>query len=125
MAGLPLISNEQFLAGGADSVRGYYEGEAAGDAGWRLRTEIKTPTLLEYDELSLRALGFLDGGWLKLHDALPGQTREFKVSGTGFGLRLKTPKTFQLSMDWARALQAGPRTERGEQRIHVRLGANF
>ena len=52
----PLVSNEQFLAGGVDSVRGYLEGEVAGDQGWRLRTEAKTPPLLDADLPSLRPM---------------------------------------------------------------------
>lgn len=39
----PLISNEQFGAGGAQNVRGYREGEVFGDAGWRANLELKTP----------------------------------------------------------------------------------
>lgn len=39
----PLISNEQFGAGGAQNVRGYREGEVFGDLGWRENLELKTP----------------------------------------------------------------------------------
>lgn len=50
LANQPLVSPEQILAGGMDSVRGYYEGEAAGDSGWRLRAEITTPVLVDVAE---------------------------------------------------------------------------
>lgn len=39
----PLISNEQFGAGGVASVRGYHEGEVFGDTGWHFSLEQKTP----------------------------------------------------------------------------------
>lgn len=39
----PLISNEQFGAGGIASVRGYHEGEVFGDTGWHVSLEQKTP----------------------------------------------------------------------------------
>ena len=39
----PLISNEQFGAGGLASVRGYHEGEVFGDTGWHASIEQKTP----------------------------------------------------------------------------------
>lgn len=39
----PLISNEQFGAGGQQNVRGYREGEVFGDVGWRANLELKTP----------------------------------------------------------------------------------
>lgn len=42
----PLISNEQFGAGGVSSVRGYHEGEVFGDTGWRVSAEQQTPPLL-------------------------------------------------------------------------------
>jgi len=40
----PLISNEQFGAGGVNSVRGYHEGEVFGDTGWHISLEQQTPT---------------------------------------------------------------------------------
>lgn len=39
----PLISNEQFGAGGVNSVRGYHEGEVFGDTGWHVSVEQDTP----------------------------------------------------------------------------------
>ena len=42
----PLISNEQFGAGGVNSVRGYHEGEVFGDTGWHLSAEQQTPSHL-------------------------------------------------------------------------------
>lgn len=129
-----LVSNEQFVAGGVDSVRGYYEGEVAGDVGWRLRGEVKTPSLLEADSTSLRGVAFVDGAFLKLIDPLAGQQSEWRLSSTGLGLRLKAPKGLLLSMDWARALTnggnttsttSGYRTASGEDRIHVRLSTSF
>lgn len=47
-----LISNEQFALGGVNTVRGYYEGEHYGDAGWRVSIEPRTPML---------DLGLVDG----------------------------------------------------------------
>jgi hemolysin activation/secretion protein len=39
----PLISSEQFGAGGVNSVRGYHEGEVFGDEGWHVSLEQATP----------------------------------------------------------------------------------
>jgi hemolysin activation/secretion protein/AraC-like DNA-binding protein len=41
----PLISNEQFAMGGTAGVRGYQDGEAYGDTGWRVSIEPRTPQL--------------------------------------------------------------------------------
>lgn len=121
----PLISNEQFLAGGLDSVRGYLEGEAAGDFGWRLRTEVKTPSLLDSESTQLRGVAFVDAASLGLQDPLPGQIDTFNLLGAGLGVRLSAMKNLQLGVDWGHAMHAGPHTANGENRIHVRLGATF
>lgn len=39
----PLISNEQFGAGGVNTVRGYQEGQVFGDNGWRATLEQQSP----------------------------------------------------------------------------------
>lgn len=123
--GDPLVSPEQFIAGGSDTVRGYLEGEAAGDAGWRLRFEAKSPSLLELDATPLRGLIFLEGADLYVNDALPGQDARFHLAGAGLGLRLKKTHGPLLALDLARALRDGPRSERGKARLHFRLGYEF
>ncbi|MGB4064168.1 MAG: ShlB/FhaC/HecB family hemolysin secretion/activation protein [Azonexus sp.] len=126
IAGQPLVSPEQILAGGMDTVRGYYEGEAAGDVGWRLRTEVKTPTLFEIGGAGLRLLGFVEGAQVWLNSPLPGQTDEFTLASAGIGLRLKGSKGGPLVVvDIGQALKDGPRTTSGTQRVHARLGYEF
>lgn len=39
----PMISNEQFALGGTSGVRGYQDGEAYGDSGWRVQGDLRTP----------------------------------------------------------------------------------
>jgi hemolysin activation/secretion protein len=122
----PLVSPEQILAGGTDNVRGYYEGEAAGDAGFRLRSEVKTPALFTFGSVGLRAIGFVEGARLKLHSPLPGQISDFTLASAGLGLRLKGDKGGpHLVVDAGQALKSGPRTERGTHRVHFRLGYEF
>jgi hemolysin activation/secretion protein len=124
--GEPLVSAEQFLAGGVDSVRSYLEGEAAGDAGWRLRLEAKTPSLVDIGNTPLRGLLFLDLANIWLQDALPGQEADFSLAGAGVGLRLKGAQGGPLfALDLAQALRDGPNTDKGKQRIHVRFGYEF
>lgn len=131
IAGQPLVSNEQFVAGGIDSVRGYFEGETAGDKGWRLRAEVRTPSLTEAEGFSLKSVAFIDAAGLYLVDPLPGQQSQWHLAGSGLGLRLKAPKGMQLSVDWAHALNDGAttlngyRTARGDNRVHVRLSTSF
>lgn len=125
VASQPLISNEQFLAGGNDTVRGYYEGEAAGDYGWRLGGEIRSPSLAQTSLGNLYGLGFVEGASLGLNDAPAGQTDSFRLASAGLGLRLEGGKGVRFGLDVAHALRAGPRTASGDDRAHVRLGYQF
>lgn len=125
-SGQALVSAEQFLGGGMETVRGYLEGEAAGDAGWRLRTELRSPTLAEWGGSGLRAIGFVDSAQLWLHDPLPRQKADFSLSGAGVGLRLKGERGGPLFvLDYAYALNDGPRTAAGKSRVHLRMGYEF
>lgn len=121
----PLISNEQFIAGGADTVRGYPEGEAAGDYGWRLGLEAKSPALLTTGSGQLYGIAFVEGASLSLKEPLPGQTSQFTLASAGIGLRLDGSKGLQFGMDLGRALKDGPSTANGDGRAHVRLGYQF
>lgn len=121
-----LVSPEQFLAGGMDTVRGYLEGEAAGDTGLRLKGELRTPALVDLGNAPLRAAVFVEAARLRLIDALPAQHNAFTLAGAGVGLRLKGGRGGpQLTVDLAQALRNGPRTEKGNQRVHLRLGYEF
>jgi hypothetical protein len=51
-ANTALVSNEQFAMGGTAGVRGYLDGQAYGDLGWRVQVEPRTP---------LVNLGLVDG----------------------------------------------------------------
>jgi hemolysin activation/secretion protein len=125
-SGQPLVSSEQFLAGGMDSVRAYYEGEVAGDYGWRLGAQVNTPSLLEVSGAGLRALGFVEGAQAWLNSPLPGQTSEFTLASVGVGLLMKGSDGGPLLAAYVgRALRAGPTTERGDYRVNFRLGYEF
>ena len=41
----PLFSNEQYAMGGTAGVRGYQDGQAYGDTGWRFSIEPQTPLM--------------------------------------------------------------------------------
>jgi hemolysin activation/secretion protein len=124
-SGQPLISNEQFIAGGADTVRGYPEGEAAGDFGWRLGVEARSPVLSTVRGSPLRGIAFVEGASLRLNDALAGQTSKFSLASVGVGLRLDGDKGLQFGLDLARTLKDGPSTASGDGRAHLRLGYQF
>ena len=125
LSGQALVSPEQFLAGGMDSVRGYYEGEAAGDSGWRWRTEVKTPSLLDVGGAGLRLLGFVEGAHLWRSSPLAGEIVERDLFSTGVGLRWQEKRGLSLMADVGRVGKNGDNSVRNGERVHVRLGYEF
>lgn len=125
-----LISGEQFGLGGALSVRGTGERAVSGDSGLFGSLEITAPEFMP----GLRALGFLDAGWLRNNnsDANPNKPASDHLISVGFGLRYAAG-AYGLSLDWARLLSGSvlptsasttmPQT--GDQKIHFNLTANF
>ncbi|MHB1176232.1 MAG: ShlB/FhaC/HecB family hemolysin secretion/activation protein [Sulfuriferula sp.] len=124
----PLISNEQFTAGGADSARGYLEAEALGDDGVQGTLELHTPPLFNPATSGLGqiyALAFMDGAWLSVRSPLPSQQSVFLLSSAGVGLRVQGFKGFQFGLDWARPFKSQTYTKAGSSRIHARLLYEF
>jgi hemolysin activation/secretion protein len=85
----PLISNEQFGAGGVNSVRGYHEGEVFGDTGWHMSVEQDTPAHIvgmAYGNtpLTIRGSVYMDYARVYLLDP-QGRPPGTSLWGTGFG----------------------------------------
>lgn len=123
----PLISNEQFAAGGADSVRGYLEAEALGDAGAQASLELHTPPLLNLASSGFEqffALAFLDRAWLTILSPLPSQQSGFSLSSAGAGLRIQR-KGLQFALDWAMPFKSLTYTQARTPRIHASLAYEF
>lgn len=128
LSGDPLISNEQFVVGGADSVRGYLESAAAGDFGLRAALELRSPNWAGKDSAWLRALSghaFVEGAAVELREPLPEQQKRFSIAGAGFGLRMATRPLGSLSLDLGWALRPVGRTERGDLRVHAAGSVEF
>lgn len=123
----PLISNEQFSAGGADTVRGYLETEALGDRGAVGSLEMRTPTLWK-SESSIPGqaylLGFVDGAYLDVQEPLASQTARTTLASAGLGMRWKG-KGFGLNVDLALPFKATSNTQARDARVHARLSYDF
>ncbi len=119
----PLISNEQFVAGGADSVRGYPEATAVGDNALRGTIELRSGKLVTPREGSwlegLRVHAFMEGAGLWLKSPLPAQDHRFGLLGTGFGLRLQARQSTSLSLDVGWPLHDAGQTRSGNARVHA------
>ena len=126
-SGDPLISNEQFLAGGADTVRGYLEAQAAGDQALHSTLEIRTPVLLNSVTWlqDARVSAFYDAAQIRTINPLAGQAEKTLLSGVGVGLRMKAWKRFNLSVDLASPLKDYSITKKGELTSHMRVWYEF
>jgi hemolysin activation/secretion protein len=128
VASQPLISNEQYSAGGADSVRGYLESERLGDEGMQASLEWRSPSFAGEKTPGLQELLFLifaEAAHLRIKDPLPDQQWRFDLAGAGSGLRFTALKNLKGELDWARALKSGAVTQSGDDRLHFRLEYGF
>lgn len=128
LAGQPLISNEQFSAGGAQSVRGYYESEELGDDGISGSVELYTPSFadkLHEDVDNLRLLVFADAAHLVIHQALPGSPDRYELYGAGAGLRLSAFNHLDVNFDMAWPLVKTSDVDKGDARAHFSLNYGF
>jgi hemolysin activation/secretion protein len=88
-----LISNEQYAMGGTAGVRGYQDGQAYGDTGWRFSIEPQTPLLNigmagnegHMEPCWVRASVFLDYGRIYLlAQPPPGSDSHKSFCGVGW-----------------------------------------
>jgi hemolysin activation/secretion protein len=127
----PLISNEQFGAGGVAGVRGYREGEVFGDTGWRVTSELKLPPYRigfagEGTSESADRARFVFYG-LRRHVSFDPQGRRAATPlwGTGFAGAASLGSHFSGMLSFAWPLLSTPTTEAYHVRITFSLSAQF
>jgi hemolysin activation/secretion protein len=124
----PLIANEQYSSGGAESVRGYRESSASGDNALHGVFELAGPDLLKKvgrERYSLTPYIFYDGAGLWLKDPLPGQEPLVGLEGIGFGLRGTLFGSVDYQTDLGFALLETNRTAVGDTNIHFKVKWQF
>ncbi len=127
-SGEPLVSNEQMVAGGADTVRGYHESAAVGDTGLRATLELRSGELLPASWPLLGSLtthAFFDGATLQLRQPLPGQASRARLLSSGVGLRVKGKPYGSLQLNLAVPLAATSTTNRGDVLLHAAGAFDF
>jgi hemolysin activation/secretion protein len=117
----PLIPGEQFGIGGAGSVRGLREREVTGENGISMSFEGLLPLPWE----GLNAIVFVDGGEVRVKDALPGQRGRQDAWSVGVGLRWTIARSFQVALDAAHVLDGTSATGSGDERLHFSLIYRF
>jgi hemolysin activation/secretion protein len=132
LASGPLLDSEQYIAGGVDTVRGYFEGERKGDQAVRFSFDLSTPGI-KLGEFGgtwrANGLAFVDEVVLENLQPLLGQQSHYALAGAGLGVRVTGPRGLNFSLDAARALSdgdvAGGGTRAGQWRLHSRLTVEF
>lgn len=129
LADQPLISNEQYSAGGMESVRGYKESEELGDNAIHGTIELHAPDLAGIFDLqekfSFTPYLFYDAAELNTKDPLPGEGRSAVIDGAGAGVRGYVTRYIEYGFDWATALADTDRTEKGDTLVYFRVKCEF
>jgi hemolysin activation/secretion protein len=126
----PLVSAEQFTIGGSDSVRGYLESQALGDYGVSGSLELRTPPLVKFIQNNafkdyikeLFAFTFIDAGTVSTLKPLPNQDESSDLFSVGLGVKLKLAQGFFTNLDYAHALREAGEVDKGDDRVHFRVG---
>ncbi len=133
VADSPLISNEQISAGGASSVRGYYESQELGDNGVIGALELVTPDLIGASP-ELRVRAFVDSGWLQTLDQVVTpmgggdnqlKTLETSITGAGMGIDFRLKKYVSAVLDAGYAFDDAVDIDAGDVRVHAALVVDF
>ncbi len=123
----PLLSAEQFSAGGLGTARGYLEGETAGDNALFGTIELRSPQLAARAGLTggdWRVYVFGDAGRETLHRPLPGQAAHFDLASVGVGTRLRLGAHLNASLDAGLPL-LDQTTRAGDLHLTFRVWADY
>lgn len=128
LADSPLISSEQFAAGGASSVRGYLSAEDTGDNGAIGSVELRSPSIASWigDAVNdWRFHFFVDGSRVLLIDPLPDQRGRFTLLSTGVGTRFVLFRYVNGELEYAYPLKDGARTKAHDGRLLFNVKASL
>lgn len=126
LANSPLVSSEQFAAGGMNSVRGYMQAEDTADSGVIGSLELRSPSIARYFSGRVnewRFHVFVDAAHLWLLSPLPEQTSTFNMLSVGFGTRMQLLKYASADFEAGWPLKPGIYTKQYSPRFdfYVRL----
>lgn len=127
LADSPLVSNEQFSAGGVNTVRGYYEAQVQGDYGTIENLEIETPNFGRSwpGFQSFTMSWFYDAAQLRLREPLADQEDNLKIESSGLALKARVLDSFKLDVSSGYALKDAGEIEKGSVRTRARLSVEF
>jgi hemolysin activation/secretion protein len=109
-----LPSSEQFQVGGANSVRGYPEGEYMADTGATLNAE-----WVLFVKQHIQPVLFLDIGAGNLKRTGEAERSNKFLMGAGAGVRFQWGRNFYMRLDWAKHLADRPRQGQGPSNFYI------
>jgi hemolysin activation/secretion protein len=138
----PLVSSEQFSAGGLDTVRGYLESETLGDNGVVGNIELRSPNIGELLQKQMkdetgqgqarftifndwRFFGFADAGTVTVLHPLPEQQSKFDVWSYGVGARFKMFNYLNGTLVYSVPMVSQTYTEARNPRVNFRIWGEF
>jgi hemolysin activation/secretion protein len=128
IADQPLLSQEQFSAGGLETVRGYLEGEVPGDNAFCSSLEFRSPSVISWlgqKTGEWRFYLFGDAGWVTTNSPLPEQASRFSLESLGMGSRIQVLDHFSGSIDAADPLTSQSTTKAHDIRVTFRAGVDY
>ena len=131
-ASTTLPSSEQIQLGGANTVRGYPEGEYLADIGATLNVEWVFPCYIIPKEIKLpyakaplreqlQPVIFMDMAGGKIKKLAPGERPDRFLMGVGGGLRFSFNRNLFLRLDWAERVGDRPTQGQGPSNFYVTL----
>ncbi len=129
LADQPLVSSEQFSAGGLTSVRGYLQSEVVGDDGFSGALELRAPSTVPkfartwLDEV--RFYAFSDGAILTILHPLAEQQDFFALASAGLGVRFGLLKHLKGEVAVAVPFLSGAATHADRPRATFSLKSEF
>ncbi|RKP57929.1 ShlB/FhaC/HecB family hemolysin secretion/activation protein [Pararobbsia silviterrae] len=127
-ANSPLVSSEQFSAGGINTVRGYLEAEETGDSGVIGSMELRGPSLAKYVGSAVnewRMHAFFDVAHLWLLSPLPEQVSTFTLASAGVGTRVQMFKYTNADLELAFPLKSMTFTKAYSPHLDFFVRASF
>jgi hemolysin activation/secretion protein len=118
-----LVASEQFSLGGADTVRGYPQGEFLGDDAYNVGAELRISPLANREIAQLAF--FIDHGAVSVKRPASGQKKYRDLTGAGLGLRLSLPYDLHARFDIGFPVKPAKASSGGRPTYYVQGVARF
>ena len=138
LADQQLISNEQFSAGGMESVRGYFESSSSGDNAVHAVVELRGPDMAArvpvLASIPFQAIPFVfyDIAYLSIIDPTEEEDAFTNIQGTGLGLRgsVSDYLDYETAMAWALRdkvydIDGDDNAEAGDTIVYFKMKSKF